>query len=818
MKKRKIIKAFICILLTLAVTLPGGAAYAASENRIYCCPAPEDGKYLSIKEPDGMDADADWERVYNLLFNAVYNDTVQSEDSEITVDISSCNIPFTTANLEYLSGIVFRTPKFFAVRHSSFYYSYGYYSNMFTKLYFTGNPAANKAKYIECEDAAEQLLYGIKGNDALSAVDKCLLLHDRLDAYCEYDYINYENNTIPDESYDAYGAFAKRTAVCNGYAFAYMWLLDEIGIENYLISSSQISHAFTKVIIDSEPYYIDTTWDDPVWDVPGRVKHGNFMLSYATFSENHRGATDFDDDATSTIYEDYFPADSETQVLYIGGDFYYLKESDSDSSKFVIIKRDMTGNESECLLIDKYYREYYSSNSYSNYKTAPKILNIGDEIIYTAAKEVRSYNILTKEDKLIYTPTSALFPGTNYLLFGLKQIDGRIFVTSNYSSAFNSATVSDYTESFIYCNHSEKEILKQTEGDCKTLIDKTEICRDCRAVIHSSGYGNHIPGSSAQENTVPSTCTESGHYDNVVRCSVCNTVMSRNTVTTGPLGHNLIHHEGVNSTCKTQGYKPYDTCSRCTYTTYESLPLSDHTPGTPARENIIPSTCTESGHYDRVVRCSVCRNILSSERITTEPTGHTYSVSVTPPTCTEKGYTTHTCHCGDSYVDSYKEPLGHSFTNYKYNNDATPEKDGTETAKCDRCTATHTRTKQGTIITNPTYASKINVRSSANVSYRADVTVTATAENVPSGFYLAIYDGNEELARGTNTNVSYHVGEMRSTRTFTVKIIDAEKNVQTDLSNNLLQKTVQVNVNSGFFARIVAWFRSLFGSLPKEVI
>ncbi len=78
MKKRNFIKVIICILLTLAVTLPGGAAYAASENRIYCRPAPEDGKYLSIKEPEGLDTDADWERVYNLLFNAVYNDTVQS--------------------------------------------------------------------------------------------------------------------------------------------------------------------------------------------------------------------------------------------------------------------------------------------------------------------------------------------------------------------------------------------------------------------------------------------------------------------------------------------------------------------------------------------------------------------------------------------------------------------------------------------------------------------------------------------------------------------------------------------------------------------
>lgn len=35
------------------------------------------------------------------------------------------------------------------------------------------------------------------------------------------------------------------------------------------------------------------------------------------------------------------------------------------------------------------------------------------------------------------------------------------------------------------------------------------------------------------------------------------------------------------------------------------------------------------------------------------------------PTCTEQGYTTHTCVCGDSYVDNYTEALGHRFVDGK---------------------------------------------------------------------------------------------------------------------------------------------------------
>lgn len=47
--------------------------------------------------------------------------------------------------------------------------------------------------------------------------------------------------------------------------------------------------------------------------------------------------------------------------------------------------------------------------------------------------------------------------------------------------------------------------------------------------------------------------------------------------------------------------------------------------------------------------------------MTSPPNGHSYEAVVTPPTCTEDGYTTHTCHCGDSYVDSHVDATGHNF-------------------------------------------------------------------------------------------------------------------------------------------------------------
>ena len=71
------------------------------------------------------------------------------------------------------------------------------------------------------------------------------------------------------------------------------------------------------------------------------------------------------------------------------------------------------------------------------------------------------------------------------------------------------------------------------------------------------------------------------------------------------------------------------------------------------------------------------------------------------PTCTQPGKTegSHCAACGLVLTEQKEIPaLGHSFTNYIYNNDAKEEEDGTETAKCDRCDATDTRTAVGTAL------------------------------------------------------------------------------------------------------------------------
>ncbi len=100
----------------------------------------------------------------------------------------------------------------------------------------------------------------------------------------------------------------------------------------------------------------------------------------------------------------------------------------------------------------------------------------------------------------------------------------------------------------------------------------------------------------------------------------------------------------------------------------------------------------------------------STVNIEAHPVFHKYKKIVTPPTCTEDGYIEYVCeHCEDSYKARFADKLGHSFTNYVSDGNATCTADGTKTAHCDHagCNATDTiadvGSKLGHNYDKPTY-------------------------------------------------------------------------------------------------------------------
>ena len=73
----------------------------------------------------------------------------------------------------------------------------------------------------------------------------------------------------------------------------------------------------------------------------------------------------------------------------------------------------------------------------------------------------------------------------------------------------------------------------------------------------------------------------------------------------------------------------------------------------------------------------------------------------TQPTCTTEGVMTYACKNPAHGTKTAKiQALNHDFKTYIYDNNATCEADGTETAKCERCDEKITRTKTGSKLTH----------------------------------------------------------------------------------------------------------------------
>ena len=111
---------------------------------------------------------------------------------------------------------------------------------------------------------------------------------------------------------------------------------------------------------------------------------------------------------------------------------------------------------------------------------------------------------------------------------------------------------------------------------------------------------------------------------------------------------------------------------------------------------------------------------------------------------------------------------------------------------------------------------KVNFERSASVSYRTKVTITATGENLPKGTVLAIYEkgGSKPLTKGNAKSVSYEAGEMKSAKTYEVRVIDSKGNTQEGPGGE-----IKVDVTgTGFFQRIIAFFKYLFSPVPTKTV
>jgi hypothetical protein len=130
-------------------------------------------------------------------------------------------------------------------------------------------------------ETAETILAGMPtGSD----YEKELYLHDALIKKVTYTYSKLEEQ-------NGYTTLVEGKGVCAGYAFALQYLLMRAGIQSYyVVGYAGENHAWNLAKIDGEWYYVDATWDDPVYngsDDPYSPYHSYFNITTAMLQEDH---------------------------------------------------------------------------------------------------------------------------------------------------------------------------------------------------------------------------------------------------------------------------------------------------------------------------------------------------------------------------------------------------------------------------------------------------------------------------------------------------------------------------------------------------
>lgn len=220
---------------------------------------------------------------------------------EASVNLEDLNIKYTENSIGILkrryNAVLNSVAESFVCTAGGSVYTYYPDGNLVQlSLGLKTNAAAMLSDYNDEKKAALSSLFP-NGAAGMTKTEIVLAIHDYIAIHTRYDYASVENKTNDNPNmYNAYGALVNGSAVCQGYALAYMDLLREMGVDSYFVSSNNINHGWNIVNTENGWYYSDVTWDDPRHnlgdytndgDFMGICMHGYFMNTEAQLKENH---------------------------------------------------------------------------------------------------------------------------------------------------------------------------------------------------------------------------------------------------------------------------------------------------------------------------------------------------------------------------------------------------------------------------------------------------------------------------------------------------------------------------------------------------
>lgn len=127
------------------------------------------------------------------------------------------------------------------------------------------------------DEKVAQLKQECLASGAATDYDRALWFHNWLIHHANYDFTYTE--------YYADGVLLKGAGVCQSYALAMEMLLNSVGIQNVVVVSHSMDHAWNIAKLDGEWCHIDCTWDDP--GSGGGENHAYFGLNDTFMSRDH---------------------------------------------------------------------------------------------------------------------------------------------------------------------------------------------------------------------------------------------------------------------------------------------------------------------------------------------------------------------------------------------------------------------------------------------------------------------------------------------------------------------------------------------------
>ena len=232
---------------------------------------------------------------YEADFGKEFNDLLHEETGKDVLNNS-----FQLA----INALTFDNPDLFYIDVTKMYLLTEITTRAFSKTYkvkIGGNGNSYLAEEFSDENYVNTAIRNIEEikRDIISnthnkdEIEKIKIVHDYLVDNIEYD-LGAGSNI-----YNIYGALIDKKAVCEGYARAFKYILDDLGIHTIIAcgiakNSAGVteSHAWNYVQLEDGTWYaIDVTWDDPVIIGTGRVdesvKYQYFLRGANKFFEDH---------------------------------------------------------------------------------------------------------------------------------------------------------------------------------------------------------------------------------------------------------------------------------------------------------------------------------------------------------------------------------------------------------------------------------------------------------------------------------------------------------------------------------------------------